>query len=134
MAVILLGYFLEVQLNGQGKILIIEDCSAESPETMESRYAVSFVHPELTKHQVEARAIEFYTSFQKISVYHKIKFWNGDALGRKGALDVLDTVHVKPGYLNKQNRQVGGRFNTVLVNDGTGEHTGVTGMLNKIAI
>ncbi|KAJ7463204.1 hypothetical protein FB451DRAFT_1494005 [Mycena latifolia] len=31
------------------------------------------------------------------SVYHTMKFWNGDALGRDGALDIMDTVHIKPG-------------------------------------
>ncbi|KAJ6527827.1 hypothetical protein B0H19DRAFT_969493 [Mycena capillaripes] len=90
-----------------------------------ARYAVSFGHPDLTTRQIEALARDFYTPFQKISVYHKIKFWNTDALGREGAADALDTVHVKPGYFNKQNRHVGGRFDTVLVNDSSGEHIGL---------
>ncbi|KAJ7933515.1 hypothetical protein B0H13DRAFT_2306623 [Mycena leptocephala] len=92
-----------------------------------ARYAVSFGHPDLTTRQIEALARDFYTPFQTIFVYHKIKFWNTDALGREGAADALDTVHVKPGYLNKQNHHVGGRFDTVLVNDSSGEHIGVTG-------
>lgn len=95
-----------------------------------ARYAVSFGRPELSKRQVEALAADFYTPFQKVSVYHKIKFWNGDALGRIHGADILDTVHIKPGYQNKRGRHVGGRFDTVLVNDGTGNHTGVTGMWN----
>ncbi|KAJ6533473.1 hypothetical protein B0H19DRAFT_1213945 [Mycena capillaripes] len=92
-----------------------------------ARYAVSFNRPNLTKRQVENLANDFYTPFGKLSVYHTIKFWNGDALGRAHTADVLDTVHVKPGYQNKQGRQIGGRFDTVLVNDGTGTHTGVAG-------
>ncbi|KAJ7312316.1 hypothetical protein DFH08DRAFT_717847 [Mycena albidolilacea] len=92
-----------------------------------ARYAVSFGRPDLTKRQIEALARDFYTPFQKVSVYHKMKFWNGDALGRENGADVVDTVHVKPGYQNKKGHQVGGRFDTVLVNDGTGSHTGVSG-------
>ncbi|KAJ6497170.1 hypothetical protein C8R47DRAFT_972715 [Mycena vitilis] len=92
-----------------------------------ARYAVSFGRPELTKRQIENLAGDFYTPFQKLPVYHTMKFWNSDALGRENATDTLDTVHVKPGYQNKQGRHVGGRFDTVLVNDGTGNHTGVAG-------
>ncbi|KAJ6471532.1 hypothetical protein C8R45DRAFT_1055045 [Mycena sanguinolenta] len=92
-----------------------------------ARYAVSFEQPNLTTRQTEVLARDFYTPFQKIAVYHKMKFWNGDPLGRESGLDILDTVHVKPGYQNKQGRQIGGRIDTVLVNDGTGEHTGVAG-------
>ncbi|KAJ7740654.1 hypothetical protein B0H14DRAFT_3897972 [Mycena olivaceomarginata] len=64
----------------------------------------------LTKRQIEALARDFYTPFQKVSVYHKMKFWNGDALGRENGADVVDTVHVKPGYQNKKGHQVGGPF------------------------
>ncbi|KAJ6517025.1 hypothetical protein DFH09DRAFT_1251360 [Mycena vulgaris] len=92
-----------------------------------ARYAVSFNRPHLTRRQIEALAGDFYTPFQTLSVFHTVKFWNGDALGRENALDILDTVHVKPGYQNKQGRQIGGRFDTVLVNDDTGEHIGVSG-------
>ncbi|KAJ7839453.1 hypothetical protein B0H14DRAFT_3086954 [Mycena olivaceomarginata] len=77
-----------------------------------ARYAVSFGRSELTKRQIEALARDFYTPFQKVSVYHKMKFWNGDALGRENGADVVDTVHVKPGYQNKKGHQVGGRFDT----------------------
>ncbi|KAJ7875217.1 hypothetical protein B0H13DRAFT_1894237 [Mycena leptocephala] len=92
-----------------------------------ARYAVSFGRPDLHKRQIEALASDLYTPFQKVWVYHKMKFWNGNALGRENIADVVDTVHVKPGYQNKQGHQIGGRFDTVLVNDGTGSHTGVTG-------
>ncbi|KAJ7648408.1 hypothetical protein B0H17DRAFT_959036 [Mycena rosella] len=92
-----------------------------------ARYAVSCNRPELTKRQIEALAGDFYTPFRKLSVYHTMKFWNGDALGREDSPDMLDSVHVKPGHRNKQGRQIGGRFETALVNDGTGEHTGVSG-------
>ncbi|KAJ6458501.1 hypothetical protein C8R45DRAFT_843749 [Mycena sanguinolenta] len=92
-----------------------------------AHYAVSFGHLDLTKRQIEALVRDFYTPFQKVWVYHKMTFWNSDALGRESIADVVDTVHVKPGYQNKQGHQIGGRFDTVLVNDGTGSHTGVTG-------
>ncbi|KAJ7914153.1 hypothetical protein B0H13DRAFT_1502740, partial [Mycena leptocephala] len=92
-----------------------------------ARYAVSFGCPELTKRQIEALARDFYTPFQKLWAYHKMKFWNSDTLGRENTIDVIDTVHAKPWYQNKQGHQVRGRFDTVLANDVTRAHTGVTG-------
>ncbi|KAJ7694726.1 hypothetical protein B0H14DRAFT_3100604 [Mycena olivaceomarginata] len=77
-----------------------------------ARFVVGFQNPDFSKHQ-------------SVSVYHKIKFWNEDPLGRENAGDALDVVHVKPGYTNKHGRRIGGRFDTVMANDGTGEHTGI---------
>ncbi|KAJ7681291.1 hypothetical protein B0H17DRAFT_1138586 [Mycena rosella] len=92
-----------------------------------ARFAVGFQHPEFSKQQIETAASDFFLPFQSVSVYHKIKFWNEDPLGRGETSDVLDTVHVKPGYTNKRGRLIGGRFDTVLVNDGTGAQSGVKG-------
>ncbi|KAJ7429855.1 hypothetical protein B0H11DRAFT_2264802 [Mycena galericulata] len=83
---------------------------------------------ELSKRQVENAAGDFFLPFQSVSVYRKItEFWNEDPLGREDAGDALDVVHVKPGYTNRQGRIIGGRFDTVIVNDGTGKHSGVQG-------
>ncbi|KAJ7083270.1 hypothetical protein C8R43DRAFT_1092761 [Mycena crocata] len=77
-----------------------------------------------------------FARYASISVYHKIKFWNEDPLGWENKGDALDVVHVKPGYSTRQvipaqhyrqGRPIGGRFDTVLVNDGTGKHCGVKG-------
>ncbi|KAF7369778.1 hypothetical protein MVEN_00309900 [Mycena venus] len=92
-----------------------------------AQFAVAFKHPTFSNRQVELAATDFNLPFQSVSVFHKIKFWNEDPLGCENAGDALDVVHVKPGYTNKHGCLIGGRFDTVLVNDGTGAHTGVKG-------
>ncbi|KAJ7655439.1 hypothetical protein B0H17DRAFT_1214018 [Mycena rosella] len=90
-------------------------------------FVIGFKNPEFSKRQCELAADNFFLPFQSVSVYHNIKFWNKDPLGREDKSDALDVVHVKPGYVNKQGRVVGGRFDTAIVNDGTGKHSGVKG-------
>ncbi|KAK7001958.1 hypothetical protein R3P38DRAFT_2558006 [Favolaschia claudopus] len=92
-----------------------------------ARFVVGFKNPDFTRRQVERAAEDFFLPFQTVSVYHKIKFWNEDPLGREDNSDVLDVVHVKPGYSNRHGRTFGGRFDTVIVNDGTGQHSGIKG-------
>ncbi|KAK7031890.1 hypothetical protein R3P38DRAFT_3313820 [Favolaschia claudopus] len=92
-----------------------------------ARFVVGFKDPRLSSAQIEAATEDFFLPFQSVSAYHKIKFWNEDPFGRPDTSDALDVVHVKPGYLNRQNRIVGGRFDTVLVNISDGQHFGVTG-------
>jgi hypothetical protein len=90
-------------------------------------FVIGFKNPEFSRRQREVAADNFFLPFQSVSVYHTIKFWNEDPLGREDKSDALDVVHVKPGYVNKQGRIIGGRFDTVIVNDGTGNHSGVKG-------
>ncbi|KAJ7783991.1 hypothetical protein DFH07DRAFT_727778 [Mycena maculata] len=92
-----------------------------------ARFTIGFKNPEFNKRQVERAVEDFFLPFQSVSVYHKIKFWNEDPLGREDSSDALDVVHVKPGYTNRQGRMIGGRFDTVVVNDGTGQHSGIKG-------
>ncbi|KAJ7212695.1 hypothetical protein GGX14DRAFT_361455 [Mycena pura] len=92
-----------------------------------ARFIISFQNPQLMPRNVEQRVEDFSLPFQSVSVYHKIKLWNGDPFGREDGNDVVDVVHVKPGYTDRHGRVVGGRFDTALVTDGTGKHTGVAG-------
>jgi hypothetical protein len=92
-----------------------------------SCYVVGFKNPGFSAAQIEVGADNFYLPFQSLAAYHKIRFWNEDPLGRENAQDCLDVVHIKPGYSNKKRQQVSGRFDTVLINEGTGGHAGVTG-------
>ncbi|KAJ7605725.1 hypothetical protein FB45DRAFT_879173 [Roridomyces roridus] len=92
-----------------------------------ARFMVAFRNPVLTARQIEHNAADFSLPFQSVSVYHKIKVWNEDSFGREFSNDIMDVVHAKPGYTDKHGRLVGGRFNTLLANEGTGEHTGVKG-------
>ncbi|KII92122.1 hypothetical protein PLICRDRAFT_103181 [Plicaturopsis crispa FD-325 SS-3] len=94
-----------------------------------ARYLVQFKNPDFTNAQIEAAARNTCLPFQKVAVYHKVKFWNQDALGHEGTTfsDTLDTIHVRPMRQNARGKLVPGRFDTALVNDGTGGRTGVKG-------
>jgi hypothetical protein len=54
-------------------------------------------------------------------VYHKIKFIDSQTL------EVLNSIHVQPQRKTKHNEAVKARFDTVLVNDGTGKPVGIKG-------
>ncbi|KAJ7733721.1 hypothetical protein B0H14DRAFT_3117949 [Mycena olivaceomarginata] len=92
-----------------------------------ARFAVAFKNPTFSNRQVENAANDFIIPFQSVAVCHKIKFWNEDPFGQESASDTLDMIHIKPAYTNNHGRTVGGRFDTALVNDGTGAHVGVAG-------
>lgn len=66
--------------------------------------------------------------FHKLPAYHKIKFWNIDALGQENMADTLDSIHVQPSQKDKKENTVLGRSDMVLVNNGTGRHSGVKGV------
>ncbi|ETW76279.1 hypothetical protein HETIRDRAFT_429792 [Heterobasidion irregulare TC 32-1] len=66
--------------------------------------------------------------FQRLSVFHKIKFWNHDAFEREEGPDTLDAVHVRNARKDRQGRAVPGRFDTVLIDDGSAGPRGVTGL------
>ncbi|KAJ7161769.1 hypothetical protein C8R43DRAFT_1086546 [Mycena crocata] len=106
---------------------LTEQYGAEYFQDVFARFAVGFKNPNLPRRQIEAAAADFILPFQSVSVYHKIKFWNEDPLGREKTGDALDVVHVKPGYSTRHGRIIGDRFDTVIVNDGTGTHVGVKG-------
>ncbi|KAF7308147.1 hypothetical protein HMN09_00662400 [Mycena chlorophos] len=92
-----------------------------------SRYVVSFNHPEYSKRRIEDTASDVLFPFQKLSAFHKVRFWNDDPFGREGSPDAFDVLHIKPAYTDRRGRTVPGRFDVALVNDGTGSHFGVAG-------
>jgi hypothetical protein len=61
-------------------------------------------------------------------VYHRIKFISYDPYIVGGPKEsVVDAIHVQPAWKDKRSRDVPGRFDTALINDGTGQATSVTG-------
>ncbi|KAJ7201798.1 hypothetical protein GGX14DRAFT_370811 [Mycena pura] len=96
-------------------------------ETAFAFYAISFNNPTYNSRQIATTAETFVLPFQTINAFHKVRFWIDDAFGREGAPQVLDVLHVKPGYTDRRGRNVGGRFDTALANLGNGGHIGVSG-------
>ncbi|KAJ7190265.1 hypothetical protein GGX14DRAFT_538049 [Mycena pura] len=96
-------------------------------ESAFAKYAVTFNNPNYSRYQVAVEVPTFVLPFQTVSAFHKVRFWIDDPFGRVGAPQVLDVLHAKPGYRDRRGRTVGGRFDTALVNLGSGEHIGVSG-------
>ncbi|KAF7796673.1 hypothetical protein EIP86_007856 [Pleurotus ostreatoroseus] len=64
--------------------------------------------------------------FNKVPVYHKARFWESDFPLYRHASDNYDVIHVRPAREDKEGQIVSaGRFDTALVNDGTGGAVGV---------
>ncbi|KAJ7252923.1 hypothetical protein C8J57DRAFT_1187466 [Mycena rebaudengoi] len=93
-----------------------------------ARFVVRLNHPELSSAQVEANSQDLGFSFNSVPVYHRIKFTTQDPYS---ALDpestVVDSIHVQPAKILKNGEKLPPRFDTALVNDGSGKITGVAG-------
>lgn len=92
-----------------------------------AQFIVRHTDPTLTKAQAEARAAYLDLPFRALPVYHKAKFWLGDAEHHRLMSDELDAVLAIPARLDSQKRPLPAHFDTVLVNGGSGEFVGVTG-------
>lgn len=67
-------------------------------------------------------------------MFHKAKFWLGDAKNPRLSSDEFSVVQATPARADKRGRPVDGRFDTVMVNDGDGEYTGVAGEYKCIVL
>ncbi|KAH9846380.1 hypothetical protein C2E23DRAFT_890947 [Lenzites betulinus] len=92
-----------------------------------ARFVVQYCDPSLTAREVEAQSLSVSFRFNKVQVYHKAKFLLQDAQDLGIMEDVRDVAHARPQRKDKQGRTVPGRFDAVLVNDGTGGRTGTQG-------
>nr|VWP01897.1 Para aminobenzoic acid synthetase [Ganoderma boninense] len=92
-----------------------------------ARFIAKYRDPTLSDHQVKQAAQHTVFRFGAVPVWHKIKLVLEDAQ-HLGVMEVIrDTVHARPERKDSQGRTVPARFDTVLVNDGTGGFLGVEG-------
>ena len=91
-----------------------------------ARFIVATNHPDWTPRQVENASLDTFLPFQKLPVYHKIKF----SSRLHGKTSVVDTIHAHPVQrkFRHRKRSVAARFDTALVNTGGGQTLGVRGM------
>ncbi|RPD62619.1 hypothetical protein L226DRAFT_458001 [Lentinus tigrinus ALCF2SS1-7] len=91
-----------------------------------SRFVVRRNSPHLTPAQQERASASIYLNFQKISVYHKIKFWvpDPDGVALPGT-ERRDVIHIRPVHKNKYGDDIAGRFDTALVRMGTPDSSGL---------
>ncbi|RPD60944.1 hypothetical protein L226DRAFT_545471 [Lentinus tigrinus ALCF2SS1-7] len=81
-------------------------------------FIVSFRDPLLTAPEIERESSRITYRWDKLWIWHKIKF---------ASESIHDVVHARPARADKYGRPVPGRFDTVLMNDGTGGTSGIEG-------
>ncbi|KAJ7732000.1 hypothetical protein B0H16DRAFT_1212182, partial [Mycena metata] len=93
-----------------------------------SKFVVHHSDPTLSLHQVNAKSHLVHFPFNAVPIFHRIKFSTPDPFTAGGPTStIIDAVHVQPPRKLAGGEAIPGRFDTVLVNDGTGELTGVKG-------
>ncbi|KAJ7451993.1 hypothetical protein FB451DRAFT_1524612 [Mycena latifolia] len=93
-----------------------------------ARFIIQFNNPTLSRAQIEAQSASVSLHFNRVPVYHRIKFITEDPYTVGGPEDsVVDSIHVQPRKSGRSGKELPGRFDTALVNDGSGGLTGVAG-------
>ena len=78
-----------------------------------------------SRQQLEESLWRIRLPFTRLPVWHVIKFTRYDPL--TGTRPTADMIHVKPAKHDKRQRPIPGRFDTALINDGTGTELGIKG-------
>ncbi|KAJ7342729.1 hypothetical protein DFH08DRAFT_1011044 [Mycena albidolilacea] len=91
-----------------------------------ARYVVQLNYPTLSRAQVETRSQDLSFSFNSVPVFHRIKFTTEDPYTARGPEDsIVDSIHVQPLKTLKNGELLPARFDTGLINDGTGGMAGI---------
>jgi hypothetical protein len=93
------------------------------------RFVLLTNSPDLTRVQVERRLWDVCFHFRHLPVWHKIKFLRTELY--TGRTQTVDFIHAYPQRFDVRGHAVPCRFDTVLINDGTGGETGVAGKSNR---
>ena len=92
-----------------------------------ARFVAQYQNPQFTKIQIERAASNIHIPFQKLSVFHRIKYVSRDPYGVENGEIVVDSIHAQPARSDKYGKVILGRFDTGLVNYKDGGMTGVEG-------
>lgn len=92
-----------------------------------ARFVVQDTNPALTRAQVESCASNIDLPMRSLPVFHKARFWLGDANQHRLMSDERDVVHAARSRAGKRGKTIPARFDTVVVNGGMGEYAGMTG-------
>jgi hypothetical protein len=90
-----------------------------------ARFVALTNDPNLTRAQLERKVWGIYFPFTKLPIWHRIKFLRTDPSTSK--ISTADSIHCRPGRSDSHGNPIPGRFDTALINDGTGEETGLDG-------
>ncbi|GJE84945.1 Plavaka transposase-domain containing protein [Phanerochaete sordida] len=92
-----------------------------------AQFVARYNHPEASPRSLAALASNIRLRFDKVRVYHKAKFWEESFARYRHASDNHDVIHATPPRLDKRGDTIPGRFDTALINLGSGKATGVAG-------
>ncbi|KAI0631297.1 hypothetical protein C8Q77DRAFT_1062323 [Trametes polyzona] len=92
-----------------------------------ARFIAQYSDPMLNTPEVEAESLNVFLPFNKVQAFHKLKFVLDDAQSLGIMEGFHDAAHARPRRKDSQGRMVPGRFDTILVNTGTGGHSGIQG-------
>ncbi|KAG2131135.1 hypothetical protein BD769DRAFT_1355430 [Suillus cothurnatus] len=110
---------------------LISDYGATYFHEALTRYIVQQNHLDesLSRSRLEALAANVHLPFHSVAVYHKIKWLSVDTRGHGDPLTTVDSVHVMPCRTSacRKNDALPARFDTALINNGTGQSVGVEG-------
>lgn len=107
---------------------LVAEYGATSFRDALARFIVQFNNPTLSRAQVEVQSSSISLHFNRVPVYHRIKYLTEDPYTSGGPQDaVVDSIHVQPRKVLRNGNDLPGRFDTALINDGTEGLTGVAG-------
>ncbi|KAJ6492474.1 hypothetical protein C8R47DRAFT_430764 [Mycena vitilis] len=107
---------------------LVSDYGAEFFRDALTRFVVRFNNPTFTSRQVEAESSSIALPFNSVPVFHRIKYTTEDPYTIGGPSDsVIDSIHVQPARKTANGKGFPGRFDTALVNDGSGKMVGTDG-------
>ncbi|KAJ7096864.1 hypothetical protein C8R44DRAFT_643819 [Mycena epipterygia] len=101
---------------------LARDYGAEFFRDAIARYVISINNPDFSARQIETYSANLAMPFRTLPVYHKIKY-----VTEYLPDTTIDSVYAKPVSKNKRGKDVAARFDTALINDGSGKDTGVDG-------
>ena len=103
------------------------DYGAQHFKTALRRYIVIANNGRMARAQLEHALENIRLPFQRLPVWHRLKFLRLDPA--TCVEQTADSVHAHPARRDIRGRTIPGRFDTALINDGTGGDTGLHGEL-----
>jgi hypothetical protein len=93
-----------------------------------SHFIAQYQNPEYFKAQVETASHSIHIPFNKLSIFHCLKFVSYDLYSLNPPDEVVvDSIHVDPVHLNKYWKVVPACFNTAIINVASDNNLGVQG-------
>lgn len=90
-----------------------------------ARFIALTNNPHLAVRELEDIAATMNIPLDSIPVWHRVKYVREDPV--TGAISTADSLYVQPARMAKHGVVIPARFDTALINDGSGGYTGVSG-------